>query len=128
LNTNEDDTQEKQCCCFSGAHQKCFNKDKTFIGCEETIIENAFFKMWCFNEYTNDCYNTNKISHFQNILIEEGFKLTHVGKDIIFDKKKQIQMIKTTQENSIGDYEIFVELYKSEKKFRNLQYYFLVLF
>ena len=83
---------------------------------DETIIENAFFKMWCFNEYTNDCYNTNKISHFQNILIEEGFKLIHVGKDVILDKKKQTQMIKITQENSINDYENFIELYKSGKK------------
>lgn len=90
---------------------------------EETIIENAFFKMWCFNEYTNDCYNTNKISHFQNILIEEGFKLTHIGKDIILDKKKQTQMIKTTQENSINDYENFIKLYKSGKKFNGYEKY-----
>lgn len=90
---------------------------------EETIVENAFFKMWCFNEYTNDCYNTNKISHFQNILIEEGFKLTHVGKNIILDKKKQTQMIKITQENSINDYENFVELYKSGKKFNGDEKY-----
>lgn len=90
---------------------------------EETIIENAFFKMWCFNEYTNDCYNTNKISHLQNILIEEGFKLTHIGKDVILDKKKQTQMIKITQENSINDYENFVELYKSGKKFNGYEKY-----
>ena len=90
---------------------------------EETIVENAFFKMWCFNEYTNDCYNTNKISHFQNILIEEGFKLTHIGNDIILNKKKQTQMIKTTQENSINDYEKFVELYKSGKKFNGYEKY-----
>ena len=89
----------------------------------KTIIENAFFKMWCFNEYTNDCYNTNKISHFQNILTDEGFKLTHVGKDIMLDKKKKTQMIKITQENSIGDYEIFVELYKSGKKFNGYEKY-----
>lgn len=79
--------------------------------------------MWCFNEYTNDCYNTNKISHFQNILIEEGFKLTHVGKDVILDKKKQKQMIKTTQENSVSDYENFVELYKNGKKFNGYEKY-----
>jgi hypothetical protein len=90
---------------------------------EETIIENAFFKMWCFNEYTNDCYNTNKISHFQNILIEEGFKLTHVGKDVILDKKKQTQMIKNTQENSICNYENFVELYKNSKKIDGYEKY-----
>lgn len=90
---------------------------------EETIIENAFFKMWCFNEYTNDCYNTNKISHFQNILIEEGFKLTHVGKDVILDKKKQKQMIKTTQENSVSNYENFVEFYKNGKKFNGYEKY-----
>lgn len=90
---------------------------------EETIVENAFFKMWCFNEYTNDCYNTNKICHFQNILIEEGFILTHIGNDIILDKKKQTQMIKTTHENSINDYENFVELYKTEKKFNGYEKY-----
>lgn len=98
----------------------CFNTNEDD---EETIVENAFFKMWCFNEYTNDCYNTNKISHFQNILIEEGFKLTHVGKDVILDKKKQTQMIKTTQKNSINDYENFVELYKSKKKFNGYEKY-----
>lgn len=83
---------------------------------EEIINENAFFKMWCFNEYTNDCYNTNKICHFQNILIEEGFLLSHIGKDDILNKKKQTLMIKTTQENSINDYEDFIKLYKSGDK------------
>ena len=90
---------------------------------EETIIENAFYKMWCFNEYTNDSYNTNKICHFQNILIEEGFILTHIGKNIVLDKKKQTQMIKTTQENSVNDYEKFVELYKSRNKFNGYEKY-----
>ena len=90
---------------------------------EETIVENAFFKMWCFNEYTNDCYNTNKISHFQNILIQEGFKLTHIGKDLILDKNKQTQMIKTTLENSINDYKNFVELYKSGNEINGYEKY-----
>ncbi len=90
---------------------------------EDTIVENAFFKMWCFNEYTNDCYNTNKICHFQNILIDEGFILTHVGKDIFLDKKIQTQMIKTTQNNSIEDYENFVKLYKSGDKFNGYEKY-----
>ena len=90
---------------------------------EETIIENTFFKMWCFNEYTNDCYNTNKICHFQNILIEEGFILTHIGNDDMLDKKKQTRMIKTTQENSINDYEKFIELYKSGIKINGYEKY-----
>ncbi len=90
---------------------------------EETIVENAFFKMWCFNEYTNDCYNTNKISHFQNILIDAGFILRHVGNDINLDKKKQIQMIKTTLKNSIDDYENFVKLYNFEKKIEGYDKY-----
>lgn len=90
---------------------------------EETIVENAFFKMWCFNEYINDCYNTNKISHFQNILIQEGFKLTHIGKDIILDNKKQTRMIKNTKENTITDYINFVELYKSKKKINGYDKY-----
>lgn len=90
---------------------------------EEIIRENNFFKLWCFNEYVNDCYNTNKICHFQNILIEEGFILTHIGKDVVLDKKKQTLMIKTTLQNSINDYENFVELYKSGNKFNGYEKY-----
>jgi hypothetical protein len=95
-----------------------FNEDD-----DETIIENAFFKMWCFNEYTNDCYNTNNICHFQNILINEGFILKHVGKDIQLDKKKQTQMIKTTKDNDINNYENFVQLYKSGNNIEGYEKY-----
>jgi hypothetical protein len=90
---------------------------------EEIIIDNTFFKMWCFNEYINDCYNTNKICHFQNILIDEGFELMHVGKDVVLDKKKQTQMIKTTKDNDINAYKKFIELYNLDSDLKGYDKY-----
>lgn len=88
----------------------CLNFDEND---NEHIVENTFFKMWCFNEYLDDCYNTNKISHFQNILINEGFNLVHKGKDVLFDKNKVKEMINNTKNNELDKYNKFVELYKN---------------
>ena len=45
----------------------------------EAILKNNFFNIYCNNEYINDCYRTNKLKHFENILIENGFDLTSSG-------------------------------------------------
>ena len=36
---------------------------------ERKIIENTFFKLYLYNEYTNDIFNTDKYLHFRDILI-----------------------------------------------------------
>jgi hypothetical protein len=34
---------------------------------EEVISQNDFFKLYCYNEYTNDMFKTNKTIHYENI-------------------------------------------------------------
>ncbi len=89
----------------------CLNFDEDD---NEKIIENTFFKMWCYNEYINDCYNTNKICHFQNILTNEGFVLSHEGRDLQLSKNKVKEMKMTTTQNEIDKYNKFVEEYKKD--------------
>ena len=35
---------------------------------EEVISQNDFFKLYCYNEYTNDIFKTNKTIHYEQIL------------------------------------------------------------
>ena len=46
---------------------------------ENVFIENAFFHLYCYNEYVYDCYKTNKVKHFELILEANGFRLTEEG-------------------------------------------------
>lgn len=94
----------------------CLNIDKNY---NEEITDNSFFKQWCFNEYKNDCYNTNKIAHFENILKNEGFKLEHVGKNIQIEKSKQKNMIKFSKEEEEINYNQFINDYINEYKITN---------
>lgn len=64
------------------------------------IINNKFFDIYSYNEYSIDVYKTNMTKHYEDILIENGFKLAEEGKPIKMDKedkkdlKEVINMIK----------------------------------
>lgn len=94
----------------------CLNIDKNY---NEEIVDNSFFNQWCFNEYKNDCYNTNKIAHFENILKNEGFKLEHIGKNKQLDKTIQKSMAKFSKEEEEINYNQFVNEYINEYKITN---------
>ena len=51
------------------------------------ISQNDFFKLYCYNEYTEDTFKTNKTIHYQNILRDAKFTL-------IDDELKPIQFTK----------------------------------
>ena len=40
---------------------------------EEVIAQNDFFKLYCYNEYTNDIFKTNKTIHYEQILKKSKF-------------------------------------------------------
>ena len=46
---------------------------------ERKLIENTFLKLYVYNEYTNDIFNTDKLHHFKNILSANGFIVTEEG-------------------------------------------------
>jgi hypothetical protein len=43
------------------------------------IINNTFFKLFCYNEYKNDTLDTNIVAHYEQQLIDNGFVLTSKG-------------------------------------------------
>ena len=46
---------------------------------EIQISENTCSNLYCYNEYVNDTFATNKICHFENILKYNGFVLNCQG-------------------------------------------------
>ena len=43
------------------------------------VSNNSFFKLFCYNEFVKDIYNTNKLAHYENILRDEKFVLKSIG-------------------------------------------------
>lgn len=56
------------------------------------LIENTFFKLFTYNEYVSDIYNSNKLLHFENILDNNGFKLNSMGNSKWLCKKDNESM------------------------------------
>jgi hypothetical protein len=77
------------------------------------IIENTFFKLFCYNEYVMDCYRTNKLKHFELILINNGFTLSERGEAVKINKKTKEEMRSIVQ--SIKE-ELFDQFMKDEDK------------
>jgi hypothetical protein len=56
------------------------------------VCKNKFFKLFCYNEYVIDTYNTNKLLHFENILCNNLFNLSVVGEVAILDDTIKTKM------------------------------------
>ena len=60
---------------------------------EEVISQNDFFKLYCYNEYTNDIFKTNKTIHYENIFKNANFKIIDDKiEPIKFDKVKMNEL------------------------------------
>jgi len=40
---------------------------------------NTFFKLFCYNEFVNDAFASNKVKHFERFLLQNGFSLATRG-------------------------------------------------
>ena len=40
---------------------------------EMCMHETITFNNWAYNEYVKDCYNTNLLTHFEQLLDKQGF-------------------------------------------------------
>jgi len=43
------------------------------------VIKNTFFNLYCINQFTRDTYASNRIRHFELILLQSGFALRQEG-------------------------------------------------
>jgi hypothetical protein len=65
---------------------------------EEVIIENTFYKLYMHNEYLMDCYESDKNTHFDKILKDNGFILSVVGDDATLNADILFDMIEVTKD------------------------------
>ena len=71
------------------------------------LLNDEFFIIFCYNEYIEDIYNTNKRRHYEDILIENGFILSEYGikKSIKRVEKKEIlEIVLNIKEDFFNDY------------------------
>ena len=89
---------------------------------EDKLIENTFYKLYTYNEYLIDCYESNKNLHFRNILKDNGFVLSTVGKQKQLSKDVLDQMKEITEniESSLFD-EFLLNTKSDDIKFKNLK-------
>lgn len=81
---------------------------------ESYINENNFFELYCFVEYQNDIYNTNKKIHYELILQHNGFILSIEG-----DTNKITKEKKTELNNLVDNTKIIDEYLNTDKDCRD---------
>jgi hypothetical protein len=60
--------------------------------------DNTFFKLFVYNEYLNDIYNTNKERHFKKILLDNGFAITNIYAKTKLNKTNTNKLIENRKE------------------------------
>ena len=94
---------------------------------EDVLVENLFFELFCYNEYMKDVYQTNKRMHFEQILRDEGFQLSEVGKPKAMDKDTRQQakdMVEEMNEQLLNEYLDSFDKYgnnSSDSRFEHLK-------
>lgn len=56
---------------------------------EMKIVENTFFKLFCYNEFQDNIFYTGFLKHFENIISSNGFTLREIGTYKKHDKEEQ---------------------------------------
>ena len=82
---------------------------------EMKIQESKFFNLYCYNQYVNDIYQTNRTLHFENILIQNKFiiKSQNIKHKQDLDKETKIIMKELTEEEKE---ELFIEYIDNDDK------------
>jgi hypothetical protein len=75
---------------------------------ELTFLENTFFKLYAYNEYISDVFNTGKLYHFENILITEGFEISSEGEAKKLDKDTREELTELIQQITTDEFNAFL--------------------
>ena len=82
---------------------------------EEEIVENTYFELFCHQEFEDDIYKSNLKYYFEEILKENGFKLSALGETQRIDYKKVSKMKKLTENDKINKVEEFINASDTDK-------------
>jgi len=86
------------------------------------MLDNAFFEMYCYNEYVKDTYRTNIKKHYKLILEENGFILSSSGNCNNIELEKTKEMKKEVKEEQLKKFEEFKKLNKESTEYNNKKY------
>jgi hypothetical protein len=77
---------------------------------EDEIIENSYFKMFCYNEFLEQIYRTDFLKHYQNILSNNGFNLIEKGETKKLNIKQNIKQTNLIDKMKHEEIEKFIEI------------------
>ena len=88
---------------------------------EITIVDNTFFKIFCYAEYKNEIFDTGYTRHYLNLLKKDGFKIEEIGeiKKLDIEENKILDMtLEIFNENKFDE---FIEIYYEPKTEEELE-------
>ena len=71
---------------------------------EFRFLENTFFKLYSYNEYVDDIFNTGKYYHFDNIITQEGFQLVNLHEPKKLDKDTRDELTELIEAISLEQF------------------------
>jgi len=93
---------------------------------EVKIIDNTFFKLFCYNEFQDEIFGTGFIQHYENILKRDGFVLSELGNKKTLEVVKRAEYKELYKELETEKFDKFVDLnynIESEEDLENLKQY-----
>ena len=81
----------------------------------DRVCDNKFLNLYCATDYKKDCYRTNKIKHFELILINAGFILSSIGTAQKISKEEDSEM---TEQLKLNKDELFEQYLITDNKFQ----------
>ena len=82
---------------------------------KQKYCDNKFLNLYCATDYKKDCYRTNKIKHFELILINAGFILSSIGTAQKISKEEDSEM---TEQLKLNKDELFDQYLITDNKFQ----------
>lgn len=73
------------------------------------IVENTFFKLFCYEEFQDAIFRTGFLKHFETILVNNGFNLTETGIYKKLDKESQKQITEIYNQLKEDDFDTFID-------------------
>jgi hypothetical protein len=81
---------------------------------EITIVENTYFKLFCYKEYINSIYMTDFLQHYENILKNAGFNVLDKGENSKLDKETNKEFKEMYEMITEEDFQNFLTLKYTE--------------
>jgi hypothetical protein len=81
---------------------------------EIKIVENTYFKLFCYKEYINSIYMTGFLQHYENILENAGFNVLEKGENSKLDKETNREFKESYEMLTEEDFQNFLTLRYTE--------------